>query len=129
MLGLPYPGGPHISKAAESGDESAYDFPRSFYHDREIKFSFSGLKTAVRYSIAGQGKLDFSQLNLAPETVANVAASFQRAVIDILVRKAHQAMQQSKLTRLCVGGGVAACLLYTSPSPRDQRGSRMPSSA
>ena len=108
MLGLPYPGGPHISKAAESGDESAYDFPRSFYHDREIKSSFSGLKTAVRYSIAGQGKLDFSQLNLAPETVANVAASFQRAVIDILVRKAHQAMQQSKLTRLCVGGGVAA---------------------
>lgn len=108
MLGLPYPGGPHISKVAESGNESAYDFPRSFYHDPEIKFSFSGLKTAVRYSIAGQGKLDFSKLDLSPQTVANVAASFQRAVIDILVRKTHQAMQQSGLGRLCVGGGVAA---------------------
>ena len=108
MLGLPYPGGPHISKVAENGSESAYDFPRSFYHDSEIKFSFSGLKTAVRYSIAGQGKLDFSKLELSAETVANVAASFQRAVIDILVRKTQQAMQQSKLARLCVGGGVAA---------------------
>ena len=108
MLGLPYPGGPHISKVAENGNESAFDFPRSFYHDSEIKFSFSGLKTAVRYSIAGQGKLDFSKLELSAETVANVAASFQRAVVDILVRKTQQAMEQSKLTRLCVGGGVAA---------------------
>ena len=108
MLGLPYPGGPHISKVAENGNESAYDFPRSFYHDSEIKFSFSGLKTAVRYSIAGQGKLDFSKLELSAQTVADVAASFQRAVVDILVRKTQQAMQQSKLARLCVGGGVAA---------------------
>ena len=52
--------------------------------------------------------MDFSKLELSAETVANVAASFQRAVIDILVRKTQQAMQQSKLARLCVGGGVAA---------------------
>ncbi len=108
MLGLGYPGGPAISSVAESGDEKAYQFPRSFYHDPEIRFSFSGLKTAVRYSIAGQGKLDFSKLELDDQTIANVAASFQRAVVDIVVRKCQQALQQTKMQVLCVGGGVAA---------------------
>ena len=108
MLGLGYPGGPAISKVAVDGDEKAYDFPRSFFHDPEIKFSFSGLKTAVRYSIAGQGKLDFSQLQLDDQTIANVAASFQRAVVDVVVRKCEQALKQSQMKRLCVGGGVAA---------------------
>jgi N6-L-threonylcarbamoyladenine synthase len=108
MLGLGYPGGPAISRVAENGDEKAYNFPRSFFRDPELKFSFSGLKTAVRYSIAGQGKLDFSQLNLDEKTIANVAASFQRAVVDIVVRKCRQALDQTQLKRLCVGGGVAA---------------------
>lgn len=108
MLGLGYPGGPAISRVAESGDENAYQYPRSFFHDPEIKFSFSGLKTAVRYSIAGQGKLDFSKLNLDDQTIANVAASFQRAVVDIVVRKCEQALKLTKMDTLCVGGGVAA---------------------
>lgn len=108
MLGLPYPGGPAISRVAESGDETAYSFPRSFFHEPELKFSFSGLKTAVRYSIAGQGKCDFANLNLDSKTVANVAASFQRAVVDVVVQKCRQAIQQTRLKVLCVGGGVAA---------------------
>lgn len=108
MLGLGYPGGPAISRVAQNGDEKAYNFPRSFYHDPEIKFSFSGLKTAVRYTIAGQGKQDFSSLQLDDTTIANVAASFQRAVVDIVVRKTQQALEQSKMNTLCVGGGVAA---------------------
>lgn len=108
MLGLGYPGGPAISRVAKDGDENAYQYPRSFYHDPEIKFSFSGLKTAVRYSIAGQGKLDFSQLNLDDQTIANVAASFQRAVVDVVVRKCQQALEKTQVKRLCVGGGVAA---------------------
>ncbi len=108
MLGLPYPGGPAISKVALDGDEKAYAFPRSFLKDPEIKFSFSGLKTAVRYSIAGQGKLDFSKLDLDSQTIANVAASFQRAVVDVVVAKTRLALEQTKLKRFCVGGGVAA---------------------
>lgn len=108
MLGLGYPGGPAISRVAQEGDENAYKYPRSFFHDSEIRFSFSGLKTAVRYSIAGQGKLDFSQLELDDQTIANVAASFQRAVVDIVVRKCQQALEKTQMKRLCVGGGVAA---------------------
>ncbi|MFW6171592.1 MAG: tRNA (adenosine(37)-N6)-threonylcarbamoyltransferase complex transferase subunit TsaD [Planctomycetota bacterium] len=109
MLGLPYPGGPAISRVAEQGNPQAYAFPRSFLHDPDrLDFSFSGLKTAVRYSIAGMGKCDFSTLELPRQQVADLAASFQQAVIDCLVGKAMLAVRQSGLDRLCVGGGVAA---------------------
>lgn len=109
MLGLPYPGGPAISRVAETGDATAYAFPRSFIRDRDrLQFSFSGLKTAVRYAIAGTGSVDFAALELDPETVANVAASFQDAVVDCLVAKSMQAIEQSGLQTLCIGGGVAA---------------------
>lgn len=109
MLGLPYPGGPAISRAAEKGDPQAYAFPRAFLNDpSRLDFSFSGLKTAVRYAIAGPGKQDFSALELDETTVANVAASFQQAVIDCLAGKAMLALQKTGLSTLCVGGGVAA---------------------
>jgi N6-L-threonylcarbamoyladenine synthase len=109
MLGLPYPGGPAISRAAEHGDPKAYSFPRPFAADKSrLDFSFSGLKTAVRYAITGQGPCDFSQLHLPEQQVADLAASFQAAVIDCLVEKTSQALQRTRLTRLCVGGGVAA---------------------
>ncbi len=109
MLGLPYPGGPAISKAAEKGDSTAYAFPRSFLNDpSRLDFSFSGLKTAVRYAIAGPGKQDFSALDLDEATVANVAASFQQAVIDCLAGKAMLALKKTGISTLCVGGGVAA---------------------
>ncbi len=108
MLGLPYPGGPAISKLAESGDAKAYPFPRSFIHEDRLDFSFSGLKTAVRYAIAGPGKTDFSKIQLSDTQKSNLAASFQQAVVDCLVAKAILATKKSKLANLCVGGGVAA---------------------
>src|SRR5687768_2242535 len=85
MLGLPYPGGPAISKAAVLGNPRAYRFPRSFLDDESrLQFSFSGLKTAVRYTIAGPGRPLPNVYQLSAEQVADIAASFQEAVVDCL---------------------------------------------
>jgi N6-L-threonylcarbamoyladenine synthase len=109
MLGLPYPGGPSIERAAEGGNPKAYNFPRALLgDDNRLDFSFSGLKTAVRYAIAGPGKPDFSSLNLSSAQVADLAASFQEAVVDCLVGKATAALRKTGMHVLCVGGGVAA---------------------
>jgi len=109
MLGLSYPGGPSIQRAARGGDPQAHRFPRAFLHDRQrLDFSFAGLKTAVRYTIAGPGRPDFAQLKLSPRQVADLAASFQEAVVDCLAGKALTALRQTGLSTLCVGGGVAA---------------------
>ena len=111
MLGLSYPGGPAISEAAQHGNERAYALPRGLAHDRErLDFSFSGLKTAVRYAIAGPGRTDFRAVTLSPRQVADLAASFQAAVVDSLVGKSLLALARTGLARLCVGGGVAANL-------------------
>ncbi len=109
MLGLPYPGGPAIQKAAEGGDPRAYRFPRALLKDEDrLDFSFSGLKTAVRYQIAGPGRPDFSKISLDAKQVADLAASFQEAVVDCLLGKAFAALRQLDMRTLCVGGGVAA---------------------
>ncbi len=109
MLGLGYPGGPAIERAAARGNPAAFAFPRPFLQDRQrLDFSFSGLKTAVRYAIAGPGRLDFSQIRLTPEHTADLAASFQEAVVDCLVGKAILALELTGERTLCVGGGVAA---------------------
>lgn len=109
MLGLPYPGGPAVSKAAEQGNPRAYDFPRGLATDsRRLDFSFSGLKTAVRYAIAGPQNPDVASVKLSQQQVADLAASFQEAVVDSLVGKTMLALQREKLPVLCVGGGVAA---------------------
>jgi N6-L-threonylcarbamoyladenine synthase len=109
MLGLPFPGGPALSRVAAEGNPKAYRFPRAFLNDdHRLDFSFSGLKTAVRYEIAGPGRPDFSAVDLTPERIADLAASFQEAVVDCLVGKSSLAVQKTGLQRLCVGGGVAA---------------------
>ncbi len=109
MLRLPYPGGPAVSRAAASGDPRAHRFPRSFLGDRErLDFSFSGLKTAVRYAITGAGPGDPAAVELTDRQVADLAASFQEAVVDCLVAKAMAAVARCGLSTLCVGGGVAA---------------------
>jgi N6-L-threonylcarbamoyladenine synthase len=109
MLGLGYPGGPAVSRVAEQGNPRAYRFPRGLAADRErLDFSFSGLKTAVRYAIAGPGKPDFAAAKLPPQQVADLAASFQEAAIDSLLSKSLLALERTGLTRFCVGGGVAA---------------------
>src|SRR5437762_7212832 len=108
MLGLSYPGGPAVARAAEGGDERAYRFPRGLNDSDSLNFSFSGLKTAVRYAIAGPGKPDFSAVKLTAKRVADLAASFQVAVVDSLVKKSVVALKKTRLSTLCVGGGVGA---------------------
>lgn len=121
LLGLPFPGGPSIERTAKQGDSNAYPFPRPFLKDtNRMEFSFSGLKTAVRYTVereiqqhvseaAGSGRELLSHVGkLPPQVVANLAASFQEAAIDCLVGKALIAVADSGLKTLCVGGGVAA---------------------
>lgn len=109
MLGLPYPGGPHISRLAKLGNPKAFDLPRPMVGDRStLNLSFSGLKTAVRYHLVGTGKQDFQSLVLTESQRVDMAASFQRAAIDCVTAKAQLALETTGLNRLCVGGGVAA---------------------
>lgn len=109
LLGLPYPGGPAISKAAAKGNPKAYAFPRPLLKDRSrIAFSFSGLKTAVRYTLSKPEDGLPDPASFDEETIQNVAASFQEAVVDCLVGKAELALKTTGLQRLCLGGGVAA---------------------
>lgn len=109
MLGLPYPGGPAIQTAAAQGNRWAYPLPRPLLNDSSrLDFSFSGLKTAVRYQIARPGTGDIDPSALSEQQICDLAASFQEAVVDCLVGKAELALQRTGLTRICVGGGVAA---------------------
>lgn len=109
MLGLPFPGGPALSKLAASGDPQAIRFPRPLVDQPgRLDFSFSGLKTAVRYRIAGSSNPEVGSRVLDPKERADIAAGFQQAVIDCLVSKAMAAVEKTKIKRLCVGGGVAA---------------------
>ena len=114
MLNLPYPGGPSLSKAAEQGDTTRFRFPRPLLDDKtRLAFSFSGLKTAVRYQITGPvtgpGKAgDVDTSHLSEQDIADIAAGFQEAVVDCLVGKAEVAIEQTGYKTLCVGGGVAA---------------------
>lgn len=107
VLGLPFPGGPHIDRIAREGDAQAIDFPRGLTakHDLEnhrFDFSFSGLKTAVARWIEMREREGVS-IN-----VADVAASFQEAVVDVLTRKAIDACLSQGVEHLVIGGGVAA---------------------
>jgi N6-L-threonylcarbamoyladenine synthase len=102
VLGLPFPGGPPIDKAALDGDAAAIAFPRGKYHDGTLDFSFAGLKTAVARWVEAR------QAAGEPVPLADVAASFQEAVADVLTRKAVRACQQHGVGDLIIGGGVAA---------------------
>lgn len=115
MLGFPYPGGPHISKAAQAGDRKAFRFPRTFLNDPErLQFSFSGLKTAVLYQLLGPGESDLSKISLTDAERADVAASFETAVVECLVGKVGHAIQKTGHQTVCVGGGVAANAYFRS---------------
>ena len=84
-------------------------FPRTFLNDPErLQFSFSGLKTAVLYQLLGPGQSDLSQIDISEQEKADVAASFEQAVVECLVGKAFHAIAKTGLKRICVGGGVAA---------------------
>jgi N6-L-threonylcarbamoyladenine synthase len=101
LLGLPYPGGPEMDRLAREGDATAFDFPRSLPGDG-LDFSFSGLKTALLYRVRDLGEDE------ARARRADLAASYQRAIVDALVSRARQALERAGARRLAIGGGVAA---------------------
>jgi N6-L-threonylcarbamoyladenine synthase len=102
VLGLPFPGGPPIDKEAKNGDPAAITFPRAKLHDGTLDFSFAGLKTAVARWVEDKARRGESV------PVADVAASFQEAVADVLTRKAVAACREHGVDHLVIGGGVAA---------------------
>ncbi len=108
ILGLPYPGGPNIEKIAKEGDPKAIRFPRSLLDRNNLDFSFSGLKTAVLYHCQGQNMKGENRVEqMSRQEVADIAASFQAAVIDVLVKKTHRAAKQIGAKTVLMGGGVA----------------------
>lgn len=107
MLNLPYPGGPNIAKLAETGNPHAFDLPRPML-GKGLDFSFSGMKTAVHNLIKDQPTDSDNPANY--QTRADIAASFQYAVVDTLAKKCTKALQQTGMKRLVIAGGVSANL-------------------
>lgn len=108
ILGLPYPGGPNIEKIAKEGDPKAVRFPRSLMDKDSLDFSFSGLKTAVLYHCQGQDMKGENRVEqMTRQEIADIAASFQEAVIDVLVKKTQRAAKRIKAKTVLMGGGVA----------------------
>ncbi len=107
ILGLPYPGGPHIDRLAAQGEASAStaQLPRSFIHDRTLRLSFAGLKTALLYH--ARGPLGRDPLRLTGQAVADTCAAFQAAVVEVLVSKLELAAITHRVGTIAVGGGVA----------------------
>jgi len=109
LLGLAYPGGQALSKLAESGDPTAFKLPRPLLHSGDLDFSFAGLKTAV---LVQTGKcaqaLGCAAADLPQATQADLAASTQAAIVEVLVKKSLAALKQTGLKRLVVAGGVGA---------------------
>lgn len=111
LLNLPYPGGPHLSRLAVQGDPTAYNFPRPMIHSKDFDFSFSGLKTAVLYKLRAVkgGRTTFPpDKGDAGGLWANIAASFEQAVVDVLVAKTKAAVKEYRPRLLLLAGGVAA---------------------
>jgi N6-L-threonylcarbamoyladenine synthase len=100
LLGLGYPGGPEIERRALSGDATRFDFPRSMLDSGDHNFSFSGLKTAVRYQIAKLPAISDEMRN-------DLCASFQRAAVEVLVKKTMRAAREGKAKLVTVSGGVS----------------------
>jgi N6-L-threonylcarbamoyladenine synthase len=120
ILGLSYPGGPAIDKIAREGNSEAVKFPRSLLKGQSLDFSFSGIKTAVLYHVNGipgtksqdiPGKKNATPRgieNFTPQQVADIAASFQAAVVDVLTIKIRRGVKQTGAKTIILGGGVAA---------------------
>ena len=107
LMGLPYPGGPHLARLALAGDPAAFKLPRPLLHSGNLDFSFAGLKTAV----LTQAKKLGAQLE---NRKADLAASTQAAIVEVLVKKTLAALSQTALKRLVVAGGVGANAMLRS---------------
>lgn len=101
LLGLPYPGGPVLSKLAEQGDPKRFTLPRPMLHSGDLDFSFSGLKTAVLTLVK-------QQTELTEQTKADIARAFQEAIVEVLVKKSLAALKQTGMKQIVVAGGVGA---------------------
>ena len=101
LLGMPYPGGALIEKEAEGGDCNAFDFPRAFPASSEFKFSFSGLKTSLRYLLENLSDAEFEAKK------KDLCASYQQAIVDALVRKTRHVLTRGSFLSFGVSGGVA----------------------
>lgn len=111
LMGLPYPGGPHLAKLAAGGRADAFELPRPMLHSGNLDFSFAGLKTAVRTHLVRLGWLDqlpSAEDAVARATLADLAASTQAAIVEVLVKKTLAALKTSGLKRVVVAGGVGA---------------------
>jgi N6-L-threonylcarbamoyladenine synthase len=109
ILKLPYPGGPSIEKTAADGDPAAVTFPRSMLGRDSLDFSFSGIKTAVLYHCRGQNMKGQNRVDsMSRREIADIAASFQAAVVDVLVEKTQRAARKIGARTVLLGGGVAA---------------------
>jgi N6-L-threonylcarbamoyladenine synthase len=115
LLGLGYPGGPEIEMRAQTGNAKKFDLPRSMLNSGDLNFSFSGLKTAVRYllpkivipSEVEGSRHESVKIAHRDDALHNLCASFQQAVIDVLREKSLRALQQTKSRRLTLSGGVS----------------------
>ena len=103
MLGLPYPAGPEIDKLSKSGKSKEYNFPRAMLHSGNYNFSFSGLKTSVRYFLEKQ-----FPGGLPEENLPDVCASVQEAIVEVLVKKSIDASVEHNVKHLIIAGGVSA---------------------
>ncbi len=101
LLGLPYPGGPHLARLAEGGDAQAFKLPRPLLHSGDLDFSFAGLKTAVLTQVQKLG-------DALEARKSDLAASTQAAIVEVLLKKSLKALAQTGLDRLVVAGGVGA---------------------
>lgn len=117
-LGLGYPGGPKIDKLAKEGNENAIEFPRAKFHDDTLDFSFSGVKSAV-LNYLNKAKMKDEEINKA-----DIAASFQKAIVDVLKNNVFLTCERRKLKKIAVAGGVASnsCLRETLIKEGAKRG-------
>lgn len=101
LLGLGYPGGPLLSRRAKNGNPERFNFPRPMINSKDLNFSFSGLKTAVLYEVQKHRIIN-------PELKADIAASVQKAIVDVLIAKTEKAIEKYRPKTIVLGGGVAA---------------------
>jgi N6-L-threonylcarbamoyladenine synthase len=121
MLGLGYPGGPKVAQLAETGNPKTFDFPRAMIDRDNLVFSFAGLKTSVLYTLRKhEAKLT------DPQFKADIAASFQEAVVDVLVQKTLRAIEQVKPASVILAGGVAANIALRERLDEACRQARVP---
>lgn len=108
ILRLGYPGGPAVQRAAQGGYRQAVDFPRTMLGAGSLDFSFSGIKTAVLYHVHGHGRTSGGLERLDSQRLADIAASFEAAVVDVLVAKTLMAVEKTGVDTVVAGGGVLA---------------------